>query len=282
MRKYNNKLVKEYNKEDLEILISTMDRNSLDFLIPMFPFCHFSKFSILIINQTQENNILTSEFPNVRVINSFEKGLSKSRNLAIQNTIKEICIIADDDIIYFPNFENDIIATFNKLQNAEIITFNHQRIGFNKPRNSSQIVYEHTKKSIWNVISFEIAFKTDVIKSKKIYYDENFGLGSFFETAEEFLFLKMALELKIKTYFNPLVIVSHPLLCSGDYQGEDKLVYARSALFCKLRGNMVYLWLIKYLFFIVRNNYIKWNECNAKFRIGLSGIKKYKELENLK
>ena len=281
MCKYINKLVKEYNKDDLEILISTMDRNSLDFLIPMFPFCHFSKFSILIINQTQENNILTSEFPNVRVINSFEKGLSKSRNLAIQNTIKEICIIADDDIIYFPNFENDIITTFNKLQNAEIITFNHQRIGMDKPRNSSQIVYEHTKKSIWNVVSIEIAFKIDVIKAKNIYYDEYFGLGSFFETAEEFLFLKMALDSKTKTYFSPLVIVSHPLLCSGDYQGEDKLVYARSALFCKLLGNMVYLWLIKYLFFIVRNNYIKWNECNAKFRIGLSGINKYKELENL-
>ena len=72
-----------FKEADIEILISTMNRDSLDFLIPMFSYSHFSNFSILIINQTQSERILTSAYSNVRVINSFEKGLSKRRNLAL-------------------------------------------------------------------------------------------------------------------------------------------------------------------------------------------------------
>lgn len=272
----------ELEKEGIEIMIATMNRSSLDFLIPMFPFCHFSEFSILVINQTQENKILNSEFPSVRVINSFEKGLSKSRNLAINNAVKKICLISDDDVIYFPNFENDIISAFNKNPNASIITFNHKRIGFSEAQNSSKKAYVHTKKSIFNVSSIEIAFKLDVIKKNKIRFDEYFGLDSFFETAEEFLFLKKTLELNIKSYFSPSIIVSHPVMSSGKNEGSDKIVFARAALFYKTKGDVAYLWLVKYVFFLLRNNYIKKKECIEKYKVGLSGIRKYKELVKLK
>ena len=46
----------------------------------------------------------SSDFENIRVINSFEIGLSKSRNLAIKNALGDICIIADDDIEYVEDF----------------------------------------------------------------------------------------------------------------------------------------------------------------------------------
>ncbi|MBC8882665.1 hypothetical protein H9X57_02430 [Flavobacterium piscinae] len=77
-------MTNQFTPNDLEIIISTMNQTSLNFLVPMFPMCHFSAFSILIINQTTENNVLVSEFESVKVINSFEKGLSKSRNLGIK------------------------------------------------------------------------------------------------------------------------------------------------------------------------------------------------------
>ena len=275
-------MTNEFNKRDLEILVSTMNRNTLDFLIPMFPFCHFSNFSILIVNQTQENNLLVSDFPSVRVVNSFEKGLSRSRNLAIRNATKKICLIADDDVVYFPNFENVIITAFNLNPNISILTFNHQRNGLSKPQNSSRKTYKHTKKSIWHVCSIEIAFHLNDIKENNLLFDDYFGLGSFFETAEEFLFLRNAIQLKVNTSFAPFLIVSHPLYLSGEKQGDDKLVFARAALFYKTKANFVYFWLLKYIFFLIRNNYIKWSQCVGKFKTGLSGIRKYKELVKLK
>lgn len=271
-----------YKETDIEILIATRNRNSLDFLDPMFPSSHFSQYSILIINQTEPGTLLVSDYSNVRVINSFEKGVSKSRNLAIKNAKKEICLIADDDVVYFPNLEKTISSAFNQNPNASIITFNHQRIGLNKPQNSSLKTFRHTKKSIWKVSSIEIAFKLDVIKNNKIVFDEYFGLGSYFETAEEFLFLRNCLEINIKAYFSPAIIVSHPLLSSGNMEGNDELLFARAALFYKTKGKFAFMLLAKYVFFLFRKNYIQRNECLEKYKIGLAGIHRYKELVKLK
>ena len=124
MCKCNDKLDKEFKKEDVEIVIATMNRNSLDFLIPMFPFCHFSEFSILIINQTEENNLLTSEFPSVRVINSFERGLSKSRNLGLENAKGNIILISDDDEIFKKDFDS-IIKCLQRFSKCDRYLFSY-------------------------------------------------------------------------------------------------------------------------------------------------------------
>ena len=267
-----------YTANDLEILIATKNRTNLDFLLPMFPFSHFSNFNILIVNQSSDC-LLTSSFPSVKVINSNEIGLSKSRNLALNNASKKICLIADDDVVYYSNFENRIITAFNQNPEASIITFNHQRDGLDKPQNSSQKIFSHTLKTIWNVSSIEIAFQLKDIKENKSHFDENFGLGSYFETAEEYLFLMDAIKLRLNALFCPFVIVSHPIISSGENQGSDKILFARAALFYKTWGNLVYIWLLKYVFFLVRKGYISSNECMRKFKMGLTGIRKYKELE---
>lgn len=257
-----------------------MNRNSLDFLLPMFPFSHFSQFSILIVNQTQTDRLLVSDFPNVRVVNSFEKGLSKSRNTAIRNASKAICLIADDDVVYRPGFEKAILEAFHASDSA-IITFNHQRIGLPHPQNTSEKAYLHNAKTIWEVCSIEIAFRLETIQKQQLFFNEYFGLGAFFETAEEMLLLRKALQLKIKASFNPFVIESHPLHTSGEDQGSDTLVFARAGLSYKLYGIIAYFWLPKYLFFLLRHQYIGAGEILRKFGTGLSGIQKYKQLASL-
>ena len=266
-----------FSENDLEILIATKNRNNLDFLALIFPFKHFSKYNILVINQTKENNLI-SDFECIRVINVNEKGLSKSRNLAIKNASKKICLITDDDVVFSPNFQLEIITAFNKNPKASIITFNHQRQGLEQPHNSSSISFHHSYKSIWNVCSIEIAFQIESIKENAIYFDKNFGLGSYFETAEEYLFLRDVIKHKLKALFYPSIIVSHPLISSGEDQGSDRILFARAALFYKTSGNLAYIWLLKYVFFLARNEYIDWNECVGKYKMGLSGIRKYKEL----
>lgn len=266
-----------FSENDLEILIATKNRDNLDFLAFMFPFEHFSKHNILVINQSN-SSVLNSQFENVRVININETGLSKSRNLAIKNASKKICLIADDDVVYYPNFDTEIISAFNQNPDASVITFNHQRDGLNTPQNSAQKLFIHSNKTIWNVCSIEIAFQLKDIKENNIHFDEKFGLGSYFETGEEYLFLWEAIKQKLMALYSPFVIVSHPLISSGENQGSDKILFARAALFYKTKANLAYIWLLKYEFFLVRKSYVRWNECMRKYKMGLSGIRKYKEL----
>jgi len=270
-----------FTEKDLQILIATKDRVSLDFLLAMFPFELFSNFNILIVNQSKKN-ILESEFPSVRVINSKDVGLSKSRNLAINNASKRICLFADDDVTYTKDFDKMIVKAFNSNIKASIITFNHQRIGLNYPHKKDNLAYLHNKKTIEKVCSVEIGFKLDDIKKNNIYFDEYFGLGTYFETADEFLFLRSCLKANQKLYYHPEVILFHPPNSSGEFQGDDRVIYARAALKYKIHNVFAYLWLLKYLFFIYRHKFINSSEFGQKFRVGLSGIDKYKELEKVK
>ena len=270
-----------FSENDFEILIATKDRSNLDFLLPMFPFEHFSTFNILIVNQSKIE-ILSSDFDNVKVVNTTEKGLSKSRNKAIANASKKICLITDDDVVFAENFKQDILLAFEKNKKADVITFNHQRIGESKPQKSWNSSFKHDDKSIWNVSSIEIAFQLNEIKKNNITFDEYFGLGSFFETAEEFLFLKSVLNQGLEVYFSPEIIVSHPQFSSGKDEGSDVLIYGRAALFYTLHGNLVFLWLAKYVFFLFRKKYIRFSETGKKYKIGLAGIAKFKGLTNNK
>lgn len=270
-----------FSENDFEILIATRDRSNLDFLQPMFPFEHFSSFNLLIINQSV-NTILASDFDSVRVLNTTEKGLSKSRNKAIQNASKKICLFADDDVIFEKNLKLKVLSSFEKDLKASIITFNHLRIGDSQPQKKTIQPFEHNRKSIWKVSSIEIAFKLNDIKESAISFDENFGLGSFFETAEEFLFLKSALSQNLKICFNPEIIVSHPQFSSGRDESSNAMLYARSALFYKLYGNFSYVWLIKYIFFLIRRKSIKISEIPEKIKAGINGVLKFKEITKSK
>ena len=78
MSNVNNKNI------SLEILISTKDRDNLDFLNSIFINNDTHTNSILIINQTQNINFSCPHSDNINLVNVSETGLSKSRNLAIE------------------------------------------------------------------------------------------------------------------------------------------------------------------------------------------------------
>ena len=107
----------------LEVLIATMNRTSLSFIEKMFPHNKLENLSLLIINQTKLGHECVSNFENIRVINTYETGLSKSRNLAIKNAIGDICLIADDDVEYVKDFDEIVKEAYHHFKHASIILF---------------------------------------------------------------------------------------------------------------------------------------------------------------
>ena len=93
---------------DFEILISTQSQTSLDFLVPMFKNQNYKDFNLLIVNQNFGSVDLVSEYKNIRVFNSPEKGLAKSRNIAIKNALGTVCLFADDDVVYEKDFKEKV------------------------------------------------------------------------------------------------------------------------------------------------------------------------------
>ena len=89
----------------------------------MFPFHDLKKLDIIVVNQTNKSTLLKSNEPSVKVLNSFEKGLSRSRNLALKNASANWCLIADDDVVYLKKFEEKIKSGIFTFLNSGLLYF---------------------------------------------------------------------------------------------------------------------------------------------------------------
>jgi len=280
--KYTNKLITDFKNPDLEILVATLNRNSLDFLIPMFPFCHFSEYSILVVNQTQASNVLVSEFDSVRVINSFEKGLSKSRNLALENTIGKIVLIADDDVVFLPDFQQNILEEYKQNPNVAAICFQtittEGSLYSKYPKSAKELSFANLRK----VLSIEVTCRVGNLNMKNCRFNELFGLGAQFQDSETFFFLRNIKHKGLKIVFAPKSIVVHKPFSSSDDASSDRVIYARMAGFYKRYSWMAYVLLLKYIFFVFRKYDFPAKEIKNKFNIGLAGINDYKVILNKK
>lgn len=274
-------MTNEFKNQDLEILISTMNRNVLDFLIPMFPFCHFSEYSILIINQTQENNLLVSDFPSVRVINSFEKGLSKSRNLALKNAKGKIVLIADDDVVYKKDFDATIIRAYNQYNNKAAISF-----CIEKPNGVLFKKYFPLAKmnlslmELFNVLSVEISLNKSILDKSGVIFDEDFGLGSQFEMAEEAVFLSDIKNTNQQIAFMPNVIAMHPELSSNEKLDFSKRYYVQGAFLARVVEVSYFKSLATKIFFDLKQKKLKLSQVVAAIKNANQGKADYYKLKN--
>ncbi|WP_343763009.1 glycosyltransferase family A protein [Gangjinia marincola] len=262
----------------LEILIATMNRDSLDFLDDMFPHHSLDQLNLLIVNQTTPEIHLTSSRDNIRVINSLEKGLSKSRNLALIHAKGDVVLFADDDLSYVKDFKTIVLESYKNNPKTAFVTFKHKTFKGEFIKTYPTHNRKHTLTTIESISSREISCRLDRIKKQDLLFNEYFGLGSTFETGEEYLFVCNLVQKGYQGYFCNKVIVLHPAHSSGMEMGSDRVVYGKSALKYLRYKDWTYFWILKYVFFLVRNKYIKVNEFRPKLTIGMKGIKDVKNI----
>ena len=262
--------------QHLEILLSTMNQNSLSFLSDMFASTNISDIDIVVINQTEKESLLVSENQRVKFFNSFEKGLTKSRNLAIEKASGDICLLADDDVVYLEDFKDIILSAFEKHQDADIITF--QMIDDDgKLFRDYQDIVKHNEATVYTANSVVIAFRLQSVKDK-LSFNPHFGLGNQFEVADEYIFLRDALKAGLTIYFEPKVILKHPKFSSGRDVASDRLIYGRSALYYKYYGFGAYFRIAKHIYLTFSERKLSFSEIIPKFGVAIKGIRDYKLL----
>lgn len=188
----------------LQILVSTMNQEDYDLINKMN-----IESNAVIINQCNDNLIKDINIADYKIkwISSNEKGLSSSRNMALNNAEAEICVIADDDLEYVSNYEDIILEQFRKNPNYDIITFQVEGIErkfkdyYNKPRNTNYI-------TSMKVSSVEIAFRLDAIREAGVEFNELFGSGAKYFAGEENIFLTECLRKGLRLKYVPIKIAN--------------------------------------------------------------------------
>lgn len=271
--------VSMFTEDDVQILVATMHRDNTDFLDRMFKNSNWQQLNLLIVNQTTSDKILTINNGRTRVINSFEKGISKSRNLAIYNATKPILLLADDDTVFIKDAVKTIVEAYNEFKTADFICFQTktfaEELYWKYP--SEKGVFPKNKYS--KILSVEMSFRKDFLKEKQIKYNEQFGLGGRFQDGENRLLIEDLHKQAARMMFYPKPIVYHASSSSSDELQSDRWLYARTAIDASLYPRwQAEARLLKRVFFVWRKKYIEFSEIPKKIKLGLQSLKDLKRL----
>lgn len=255
-----------------------MNRENLDFLYKMFPDHEIENLDIIIVNQTTPEKLLETDLKSVKIFNSFDIGLSKSRNLALSYATTDWCLISDDDLVYVANFEKMIYEGIKTFNSSGVIVFK-SLVNNSLPRRKFP---EKSKLQLnafeqFNVASFEMLLNRSVDNAP--IFNTNFGLG-----ADQFLFGEEAIVMKDYmhcqrqiSYYNK-AIVYHPVESTGTLYNHNLRYYTKGAILKYIYSSSYGLWIFIQLFFDVKQHKIKFSDVCKHYKEAIRGVKKLNEL----
>lgn len=174
----------------------------------------------LIVNQCGENGY--EEYRQggftVRIFSVNDKGLTKSRNFATQKSVGDICLLCDDDEIFYSGYKEGILKAYDEAPEADVIIF---KMG-NKPEKFGGRKKLLNFLDIMRVSSWQISFKRKSILDAGVKFDENMGAGSGNGAEEEFKFLSDCRKKGLKIYYVPFVIADVAQTDSTWFKGFDE------------------------------------------------------------
>ena len=215
----------------IEVLISAMNQCGLGLI---------EKSNIhsdcLIINQCDRDEVKSEEreYGTVRMISTCERGLSRSRNMALKNSNADICVLCDDDIVFHEGYEYIIKNAFGEIPEADVLVFNIKSI--NTEVRKQEPYFKAVKRIPWykSYSSVHIAFKHQKVIEKGLWFDERFGAGSgMYSMAEDSLFFADIHKSGLRAYTYPAVIADLYSEKSSWFKGFDEKYFYDTGAFLR-------------------------------------------------
>lgn len=207
---------------------------------------------VLIINQCDRDDAEENTFTNqsgvichARMIHTTQRGLSRSRNMALQNAIGDICIFCDDDEVFESNYEQSILDAFQSYGNYAIIAF---RLNYDR-KTFPSAPYKYNRFTSGRLSSAQIAFNRKAILQTNVLFDIHMGSGTNNGGGEECKWLYQLLsKRKIKAIYVPTLIASIQAGDSMWFHGYNKEFFVNYGW----SSRRIYGWLLG-LVYIVYN-----------------------------
>ncbi len=262
---------------NLEVLISCMNQHDMK-IAEMTGI----QTDTLIINQcpqTETLNEIRSDqktagvknqaHVNIRMLDTSTRGLAKSRNLAIQHAVGDVCLLCDDDEQLDSSYEETILKEYEVLSDADIICF---RIS-NQPSRLKQETQRLTKWTAMRIASWQITFRREAILKSGIRFDEDMGAGTGNGGGEEVKFLRDCIKAGLKAYYVPKSIGTVAQTESTWFRGFDQdFFYKRGITNRYMLGLPVSILYAAYYTLVKRDLYKEYVTPWQSFKYTLDGI----------
>jgi glycosyltransferase involved in cell wall biosynthesis len=184
----------------IQVLIATMFKEDRSEVIKLLD-CMNIDSDCIVVSQCNKNATEQIYYKKhiIKIIYSTERGLSKSRNMALQYADADIVVIADDDMRYIDGYAQKIVD-IHRIYSDDVLIF--QVIDLKKyPKKEKRMNFFLIHK----IESREITMKLNSIKIIK--FNEYFGTGSsYFQCGEENIFLRDCINKRKKIKYIPVKI----------------------------------------------------------------------------
>lgn len=182
----------------------------------------------VVINQCDREGEYSfqTEKGSVRWVDSRQRGLTRSRNLAISLSEADICLLCDDDEVFEADYEQKILAAYEALPQADVIIFKMK----NRVPSFEDRIMELKFPQTMRVSSWQISFRREELMRCGVRFDELLGAGTGNGAEEELKFLTDCQKAGLKIYYVPEVIASVAQAESTWFEGfNEQFFYNRGA-----------------------------------------------------
>ena len=162
--------------------------------------------SATVINQCDREDY--AEYPTAsglaRMYSTRQRGLTKSRNMAIERSRADICMLCDDDEVFLPDYEQKIQSAYDSLPQADVIIFKMADRPPSFPDQVMPLRFPNTMK----VSSWQISFRRESLLKSGVRFDELLGAGTGNGAEEELKFLLDCQRAGLKIWYVPSEIAT--------------------------------------------------------------------------
>ncbi len=179
--------------------------------------------NVLMINQCDHEDYVeyTTVSGTVRMFSVKDRGLTRSRNMAITNASGDICLVCDDDEVFVPDYEEAILTAYRSLPQADVIIFKMSNRAPSFPDKTMRLRFPQTMK----VSSWQISFRRNRLLESGVRFDELLGAGTGNGAEEELKFLLDCQRAGLAIYYVPVVIASVAQEASTWFEGFNEIFF---------------------------------------------------------
>lgn len=204
-----------------------------------------------------------------------ERGVGRSRNLALSKADREICLFSDEDIVYTDGYEALIEAEFAAHPEADGILFQVEVTPERKTYQNDTF----GRVSLWNCgryPAYSMAFRREKLQNTKVEFSHLFGGGAPYSNGEDSLFIRQLIKAGLRIYKSPVCIGEEIPRPSTWFTGyHEKFFFDRGVLYHFLYGAAAPLWGFRFVF-TKRKEMCQQVAWTKAYKLLLSGIRRGK------
>lgn len=223
---------------DLQVLVATMDQEDASLIERMN-----IRSPAIILNQAREtsHSVHDFDFGRVDFVTVPLRGVGRNRNIALQWAEANICLLADDDVVYYSDYPSVIHDAFTSFPDADVILFNLDVTETTDGRTIPTTTRTRRlgMRAAVRYSTPRLAFRRSSIQAANIHFSTLFGGGAEYASGEDTIFLADCIRKGLRIYAVPSAIGAYALTDSSWFSGFDaQYLQDRAALYSAIWGRM--------------------------------------------